>query len=498
MKKIQNYINGQLVEPNASAYTPVYNPATGEQIAECPMTVAAQVDEAVQGTNLAFQTWSQVPVIRRTQVVFKLRELLLKHLDELATILSTEHGKTHEDAKAEIGRGIEVVEFACGMPHHLKGDINMEIARGVDTYNIRQPLGVCAGITPFNFPGMIPLWMAPIAIATGNTFVLKPAEADPSLSLRVAELWQEAGLPDGVFQVVNGGKEVVESFINHPDIAAISFVGSSTVAEIVYKGGTTNGKRVQALGAAKNHAIIMPDADLEFTANNIIGAAFGAAGERCMALPQVICVGDEIADKLVALLQEKMQSLNVGVFHDAKSDLGPLYSKQHQEKVENYIRIGVEEDKAKLLVDGRGITVTGYENGFFVGPTLFDHVKEGMVIHSDEIFGPVLGVMRVGSYEKALGVVNRHRFGNGSVIFTQNGGIARQFVLDVKAGMVGVNVPIPAPSALYSFGGWKSSIYGEHHMYGEEGVRFFTRFKVTTARWLEPGQASTAALVMPT
>ncbi|PIE44596.1 MAG: methylmalonate-semialdehyde dehydrogenase (CoA acylating) [Gammaproteobacteria bacterium] len=498
MSKIQNFINGKLVDAEASEYTPVYNPATGQPIAQCPMTTVAQVDEAVKGADNAFKSWSQTPVIQRTQVMFKLRELLLENLDELATMLSTEHGKTHADAKAEIGRGIEVVEFACGMPHHLKGDISVELAKGVDAFNIRQPLGVCAGITPFNFPGMIPLWMAPIAIAAGNTFVLKPAEADPSLPLRIAVLWQQAGLPDGVLQVVNGGKTVVERFIEHPDIAAISFVGSSKVAEIVYQGGTAHGKRVQALGAAKNHAIVMPDADLAFTVNHIVGAAFGAAGERCMALPQVVCIGDSVADKLVAMVKAKMQDLHVGAYDDEKADLGPLYSKSHQQKVNEYIHIGVEEDQAELIVDGRHLTVPGYENGFFVGPTLFDHVKEGMVIHNDEIFGPVLGVMRVSSYDDAVAVINRHPFGNGAVIFTTNGGIARQFVLDIKAGMVGINVPIPAPSALYSFGGWKSSIFAEHHMYGEEGVRFFTRFKVTTARWPDSASGSQSALVMPT
>lgn len=498
MKKVNNFINGQVTPAKASEYTPIYNPAIGEQIAECPMTNIEQVDEAVAGALQAFDAWSKTPVIRRTQIVFKLRELLLKNLDELATILSTEQGKTFEDAKAEMGRGIEVVEFACGMPHHLKGHLSSELSSGIDAYNIRQPLGVCAGITPFNFPGMISLWMAPIALAAGNTFVLKPAEADPSLALRIAELWKEAGLPDGVLQVVNGAKDVVERFINHPDIVAISFVGSSKVAEIVYKGGTANGKRVQALGAAKNHAIVMPDADLEFTANNIVGAAFGAAGERCMALPLAVCVGDETADKLVALVKEKIQPLVVDGFENPDADLGPLYSKVHQKNVEEYIRIGVEEDKAKLLIDGRGYRPDGRPNGFFVGPTLFDHVKEGMTIHREEIFGPVFAVMRVDNYDEAIAIINRHEFGNGAVIFTQNGGLGRQFVLDVKAGMVGINVPIPAPSALYSFGGWKSSIFAEHHMYGEEGVRFFTRFKVATERWPEAGTSAKSALVMPT
>ena len=506
MRKIQNFINGELVDVAVnelnSDVTHVNNPATGEVLAHTPMTPVIDVRKAIEISQEAFLSWSETSIMQRAQIVFSFRELLIKHLDEIATLLSTEHGKTFDDAKAEVGRGIEVVEFACAMPHHLKGSLSANVGNSVDAYNIRQPLGVCAGVTPFNFPAMIPLWMSPMAIATGNTFILKPSDAVPSTSLKLAELWKQAGLPNGVFQVVNGAQEVVEEFLENPHVQALSFVGSSRVAEIVHQKGTANGKRVQALGAAKNHAIIMPDADLEFTANNIMGAAFGSAGERCMALPVVVCVGDAVADELIAKLVDKIQEVKVGKFDDQGIDMGPLISPQHKERVENYIRIGAEDDGAKLVVDGRGIDVSDREgnplNGFFVGPTLFDHVKQGMTIHNDEIFGPVLGVMRVETFDEALDIINQHAFGNGSTIFTRDGNAARLFTLKVKAGMVGVNVPIPAPSALYSFGGWKSSLFGEHHMYGEEGVRFFTRFKVVTSRWPEGVPAGENNYIMPT
>lgn len=497
MRTIQNFINGQFVDADASEFTKVNNPATGEQTAQTPLTSKKQVQEAIEAAHNAFASWSQVSIMQRAQVLFAFRELIVKNLDRLALQLSSEHGKTFDDAKAEVGRGLEVVEFACAMPHHLKGNLNINVGSAVDAYNMRQPLGVCTGITPFNFPGMIPLWMAPMAIACGNTFVLKPADPVPSTSLILAELWKQAGLPDGVFNIVNGTKDVVEEFCDNPLVAAVSFVGSSQVAEIVYKRGTGNGKRVQALGAAKNHAIIMPDADLEFTANNIMGAAFGSAGERCMALPVVVCVGDDIADKFIDLIKPQMAAIKIGQFDMPGVEMGPLISEQHKARVENYIRIGQEEDKADLVVDGRGVKVAGLDNGYFVGPTLFDNVKEGMTIHSEEIFGPVLGIIRAKTYDEALAIINRHAFGNGSCIFTRDGNAARLFTQNVQAGMIGINVPIPAPSALYSFGGWKASLFGDHHMYGEEGVRFFTRLKVVTSRWPAGVPAGENAYIMP-
>lgn len=498
VKKIQNFVNGKYVDVNAQTWRDVYNPALGEVIAQVPDTPVADVRAAIKVAKEAFLSWSKVNPARRARILFKFRDLLEQNHDELGRIAATEHGKTFDDAKAEVARGIEITEFACGAPHLLKGEISYNLGTGVDGHNLRQPLGVVAGIAPFNFPAMIPLWMAPIAIVCGNTFVLKPSGEVPSLALRLGQLWKDAGLPDGVFNVVNGGRTVVTEVLENTDIEAVSFVGSTPVAKIVYTKGAETGKRVQALGAAKNHAIIMPDADMEFTANNIMGAAFGSAGERCMALPIAVCVGDEVADKLIELLVPKMNTLKVGKFDEPGVEMGPLISKSHKEKVEEYIRIGVEEDKAKLIVDGRNYKVAGSENGFFVGPTLFDNVKPGMVTYKEEIFGPVLGIMRAKNYDEALAWVNAHEYGNGSVIFTRDGNAARLFTENVKAGMVGVNVPIPAPSALFSFGGWKASLFGDHHMYGAEGFRFFTRLKTVTTRWPAGVPAGEKSFIMPT
>ncbi len=498
VKTLQNYVNGQFVDVQTDAWRDVYNPALGEVTARVPDTPKDQVQEAIQAAKAAFEPWAKTPVARRARILFKFRDLLEQNLDELGRIAASEHGKTLEDAKAEVSRGMEITEFACGAPHILKGEISYNLGTGVDGHNLRQPLGVVAGIAPFNFPAMIPLWMAPIAIVCGNSFVLKPSGEVPSLALRLAGLWQKAGLPKGVFNVVNGGRSVVSELLDNTDIQAISFVGSTEVAKIVYERGANTGKRVQALGAAKNHAIVMPDVDMEFAANNIMGAAFGSAGERCMALPIVVCIGDEIADLLIETLIPKMKALKVGKFDDEAVEMGPLISSSHKARVEEYIRIGEKEDKATLIMDGRGYKVQGLEQGFFVGPTLFDHVTPDMVTYKEEIFGPVLGIMRAQSFEQAMAWINEHEFGNGAVIFTNNGHAARVFTETVKAGMVGVNVPIPAPSALYSFGGWKASLFGDHHMYGPEGFRFFTKLKTVTSRWPESVLSGENSFIMPT
>lgn len=498
VKKLQNFVNGQYVDVATSSWRNVYNPALGEVIAQVPDTPIEEARAAIKIAKTAFEGWSKVTPAKRARILFRFRDLLEKNHDELGRIAALEHGKTLDDAKAEVARGIEITEFACGAPHLLKGEMSYNLGTAVDGHNLRQPLGVVAGIAPFNFPAMIPLWMAPIAIVCGNTFILKPSGEVPSLALRLGALWKEAGLPDGVFNVVNGGREIVTEITENTDIEAISFVGSTTVAKIVYTKGAEAGKRVQALGAAKNHALVMADADMEFTANNIMGAAFGSAGERCMALPIVVCIGDDTADKLIELLLPKIKALKIGQFDEAGVEMGPLISEAHKKKVEEYIRIGVEEDKATLLVDGRDIKRAGLENGFFVGPTLFDNVKPGMITHNEEIFGPVLGIMRAKSFDEAIGWINEHEFGNGSVIFTASGSAARIFTETVKAGMVGVNVPIPAPSALFSFGGWKASLFGDHHMYGPEGIRFFTRLKTVTTRWPEGSMDGENSFIMPT
>ncbi len=498
VKKLQNFVNGQYVDVAAQTWRNVYNPALGEVTAQVPDTPIAELKKAVQIAKEAFSNWSKTPPARRARILFRFRDSLEKYHDELGHIAASEHGKTLDDAKAEVARGIEITEFACGAPHLLKGEISYNLGTSVDGHNLRQPLGVVAGIAPFNFPAMIPLWMAPIAIVCGNTFILKPSGEVPSLALRLGQLWKDAGLPDGVFNVINGGRDIVTELIDNTDIQAISFVGSTEVAKIVYSKGAETGKRIQALGAAKNHAIIMPDADMKFTANNIMGAAFGSAGERCMALPIAVCIGNEVADKLIELLIPKIKALKVGKFDTQDVEMGPLISQKHKEKVEEYIRIGEQEDKATLLVDGRNYKVSGMENGFFVGPTLFDNVQPDMITHNEEIFGPVLGIMRAQDFDEALRWINEHEFGNGSVIFTRDGNAARLFTENVKAGMVGVNVPIPAPSALYSFGGWKASLFGDQHIYGPEGMRFFTRLKTVTTRWPAGVPDGENSFIMPT
>ena len=462
----------------------IYNPATGKVIRQIPYASVDDVNKAVAKAKNALHGWSETPPIRRAHILFRFLELLHKNAHELARIVSTEHGKVQIDAEGEVQRGIEVVEFATGIPSFLKGDYSDSVGTGVDSYSLRQPLGVVAGITPFNFPAMVPLWMFPIAIACGNTFILKPSERDPSASLFMAGLLKEAGLPEGVFSVVNGDREAVDAILHHPDIQAISFVGSTPVAEHIYTTGTANGKRVQALGGAKNHMIVMPDADIHQASDALMGAAFGSAGERCMAISVAVAVGDKVADALVAELAPRIKALKVGPGTDKKAEMGPLITKQHLDKVRGYVDLGVKEG-AKLVVDGRGLKVKGCEGGFFLGGCLFDKVKPDMKIYKEEIFGPVLSLVRVKTYAEAVALVNGHEYGNGTAIFTNHGGVARNFMRDIKVGMVGINVPIPVPVAFNSFGGWKRSLFGDVHMHGQEGVRFWTRLKTVTARWPE-------------
>ncbi|RRN05397.1 CoA-acylating methylmalonate-semialdehyde dehydrogenase [Bibersteinia trehalosi] len=483
---IKNFINGVAVESQSQRITSVFNPATGEEIKKVKLSTANEVEAAITAADEAFKSWSQQSPLRRARILFKFKELLETHFDELARLISTEHGKIYSDAIGELTRGLEVVEFATGIPHLQKGEFSANVGRGIDSYSVQQPLGVVAGITPFNFPAMVPMWMFPVALACGNTFVLKPSEKDPSASIRIAELLKEAGLPDGVFNVVQGDKEAVDILLKDPRIQAVSFVGSTPIAQYIYEIGCAHGKRVQALGGAKNHALIMPDADIPSTVNALLGAAFGAAGERCMALSVAVVVGDELADKIVEELTPKVKALKIGAGvlpeGQPENDMGPVISKEHKAKIEGYIDQGVAQG-AKLVVDGRGYKVAGNENGYFVGGTLFDNVTPEMTIWQDEIFGPVLSVVRVNSYEEGLALINRHQYGNGSAIFTRDGDAARQFTQEVKAGMVGVNIPIPIPMAFHCFGGWKASIFGPLNVHGPDGVRFYTRMKTITTRW---------------
>ncbi len=462
----------------------VYNPATGEVVRQVSFNSTADIDAVVQKAKKAQEAWGEQSPAKRARVMFRFLELLNKNARELAKIISAEHGKVLVDAEGEVARGIEVVEFATGIPHLLKGEYSDNVGTGVDSYSLRQPLGVVAGITPFNFPAMVPMWMFPIAIACGNAFILKPSERDPSAADYMAKLLAEAGCPDGVFTVAHGDKEAVDAILNHPDIAAVSFVGSTPVAEYIYKTGTANGKRVQSLGGAKNHMIVMPDADIAQASDALMGAAYGSAGERCMAISVAVAVGDDVADKLVASLTPRIQALKIGPGTDAAADMGPLITKQHLDKVKGYVETGVGEG-AKLAVDGRGASVKGHEKGFFMGGCLFDNVKPGMTIYKEEIFGPVLGIVRVKTYREAVDLINAHEYGNGTAIFTNHGGVARNFMRDIKVGMVGINVPIPVPVAFHSFGGWKRSLFGDTHMHGVEGVKFYTRMKTVTARWPE-------------
>ena len=473
----------------------VFNPATGEVAGLVQLGNAATVDAAVQAAKAAFPAWADTPALRRARVMFRFKELLEKHHDELARLITREHGKVLDDARGEVVRGIEVVEFACGIPQLLKGEYSEQVSTGIDQFSLRQPLGVCAGITPFNFPCMVPMWMFPLAIATGNSFVLKPSERDPSPSLLLAELLQEAGLPDGVFNVVQGDKVAVDAILAHPDVAAVSFVGSTPIAEYIHHEGGRRGKRVQALGGAKNHMVVMPDADLEQAVDALIGSGYGSAGERCMAISVAVAVG-RIGDQLVERLAPRVRALRIGDGLDPSSEMGPLVTAAHRDKVKGYVEQG-ELEGAKLVVDGRGLKVPGRENGFFLGGCLFDQVRPGMRIYNEEIFGPVLSVVRVPDFAAAVDLVNAHEYGNGVALFTADGNTAREFVRRIKVGMVGVNVPIPVPMAFYSFGGWKRSLFGDTHAYGAEGVRFYTRYKAVMQRW--PGSiAKGAEFVMPT
>ncbi|RSM50647.1 methylmalonate-semialdehyde dehydrogenase (CoA acylating) [Amycolatopsis balhimycina DSM 5908] len=492
MNTIEHWINGTATPAGSARTAPVYDPATGRPQAEVLLAEASDVDTAVAAAAKAFESWGNSSLSQRTKVMFAFRELLVRHEDELARIISAEHGKVIEDARGEIVRGREVVEYACGIADALKGSFSDQVSRDVDVHDFRQPLGVVAGITPFNFPIMVPLWMHPIAIATGNTFVLKPSERDPSASNFVAQLYAEAGLPDGVFNVVHGDKTAVDAILDHPDIAAVSFVGSTPIAKYVHERGTAAGKRVQALGGAKNHAVVLPDADLEFAADHLTAAAFGSAGQRCMAISVGVAVGSA-GGKLVEILERKAREVKVGPGTDPASDMGPVVTEAARERVLHSVARGAEQG-AKVVVDGRGLTVEGHEEGFFVGPSLLDEVTPDMDAYREEIFGPVLAIVRARTLDEAIAVINANPYGNGTAIFTGSGEAARKFQREVKVGMIGVNVPIPVPMAYYSFGGWKDSLIGDSPIHGPAGVRFYTRAKVVTTRW----PRSEAAFTFPT
>ena len=479
---LSHWINGQAVAGQSGRTSDVFNPAIGEKIAEVPLASVDEVANVVAAAKAAAPEWAAAPPIRRARVIFKFKELIEARMDNFAAIVTREHGKVLSDAAGSITRGLEVLEFACGIPHLVKGEFSESVGTGVDSYSMRQPLGVVAGITPFNFPAMVPMWMFPISLACGNTFILKPSEKDPSAANFMAELLKEAGCPDGVFNVIHGDKVAVDAILEHPDIAAVSFVGSTPIAEYIYATGCAHGKRVQALGGAKNHAIVLPDADLDMTSDALVSAAFGSAGERCMAVSVAVAVGDKVGDALVDSLRPRIEQIKVGPGTDAESEMGPLVSAQHYQKVRGYIDHGVSEG-AELVMDGRGLTLQGYENGYYVGPCLFDHVTPEMKIYKEEIFGPVLSVVRAPDYDAAVKMVNDHEFGNGTAIFTRDGDAARDFASKVEIGMVGVNVPIPVPVAYHSFGGWKRSLFGDHNIHGMEGVRFNTKMKTITARW---------------
>jgi malonate-semialdehyde dehydrogenase (acetylating) / methylmalonate-semialdehyde dehydrogenase len=489
METIHHFINGSAHGGSGGRYADVYNPALGEPCARVALASGGDVDAAVAAASAAFPAWAATPPLARARVLFNYLQLCQRHADEFAAMVVREHGKTFADAKGEVARGIEVVEFAVGIPQLLKGEFTDQIARGIDAWSMRQPLGVVAGITPFNFPVMVPMWMFPVAIACGNTFVLKPSERDPSASLLHARLLKEAGLPDGVFNVVQGDKAAVDALLDHPDIQAISFVGSTPIAEYIYARGSAAGKRVQALGGAKNHMVVMPDADMDMAVDALIGAAYGSAGERCMAISVAVAVGDA-GDALVARLAERTRALKIADGMTDGAEMGPVVTQAAKQRIEKLIGEGVEQG-ATLVVDGRGFKVPGRDNGFFVGGTLFDHVQPSMSIYREEIFGPVLCVVRQPDVGSALELINRNEYGNGVAVFTRDGGVAREFVRQVQVGMVGVNVPLPVPMAFSSFGGWKKSLFGDHHAYGPEGVRFYTRHKAVMQRW--PNTASSGA-----
>ena len=499
MQTLPHYLNGQLSAGQSQRTSPVYNPATGEQSAQVALATADETREAVRIADEAFVAWSKTSPLKRARILFKFKALVEEHIDELARLVSSEHGKVFSDAKGEVTRGLEVVEFACGIPHLQKGEHSMNVGTGVDSYSMMQPLGVCAGISPFNFPAMVPMWMFPIALACGNTFIMKPSEKDPSTPLRLAELLKEAGLPDGVFNVVNGDKEAVDVLLTDERVQAVSFVGSTPIAEYIYATASAHGKRVQALGGAKNHMVIMPDADLDQAVGALMGAAYGSAGERCMAISVAVPVGEETANRLREKLVAELDKLTVGpgLVDGPDNDMGPLITREHLEKVAGYIQVGVDEG-AELVVDGRETTVDGAGDGYFIGGSLFDHVTPSMRIHSEEIFGPVLAIARVASFDEAVTMINAHEYGNGTAIFTRDGDAARQYCEQIQVGMVGVNVPIPVPMAFHSFGGWKRSLFGPLHMHGPDGVRFYTRMKTITQRWPSGIREETNHFTMPT
>ena len=482
MLTIENAVAGKRYKSSSARHSPVFNPATGEQSAILPLSTLAEVNAAVASAKAALPAWSGLTPMKRARIIFKFKELLDKHADDLARAISAEHGKVHDDAMGEVARGIDCVDFACGIPHLLKGEFSRDVGPNIDTYSDRQPLGVVAGITPFNFPAMVPMWMYPLAIACGNTFVLKPSERDPSASILAWQLFMDAGLPEGVLNVIHGDKEAVDALLDHPDVKAVSFVGSTPIAEYVYRRGTQSGNRVQALGGAKNHMIVMPDADMNQVADALMGAGYGSAGERCMAVSVAVPVGEATADALIAKLKPRVESLKIGPATDKDAQMGPLISKAHRDKVAGYIDAGVKEG-AKLVVDGRGFKLQGYEGGYYVGGTLFDHVTKDMSIYRDEIFGPVLSVVRANSFGEAVDLIHGHEYANGTAIFTRDGDAAREFADKIEVGMVGINVPIPVPVAYHSFGGWKRSLFGDHAIYGPEGVHFYTRLKTVTKRW---------------
>tara|TARA_X000000368_G_scaffold411352_1_gene396095 strand:- start:2195 stop:3688 length:1494 start_codon:yes stop_codon:yes gene_type:complete len=495
MNLIEHFIDGKIVSGSSDRKGKVFNPATGQQESEVRLASKSDLDLTVEKAKKAFEIWSIKPPLQRARIIFKYKEIIEKNFDELAKLIVSEHGKVFEDAKGSLTRGLEVVEFACGIPQMLKGDFTENVGTDIDSWSIRQPLGVCAGITPFNFPAMVPMWMFPMAIACGNTFILKPSEKDPSCPLRLAELFKEAGLPDGVFNVVNGDKEVVDAILENKDIPAVSFVGSTPIAKYIYENGAKNEKRVQALGGAKNHCVVMPDCDLDQAVNGLMGAAYGSAGERCMAQSVAVAVGN-IGDELVNQISKKLETLKVGPGMDKTSEMGPLVTKQHLERVKGYVDLGVKEG-AKLVIDGRDIKMQGYENGYYIGGCLFDQVTKDMRIYKEEIFGPVLSVVRVKDFDEAVKLINEHEFGNGTSVYTRDGDVGRTFASKIKIGLVGINIPIPVPVAYHSFGGWKRSLFGDQHMHGPEGVRFYTKLKTITSRW-PSGVRSNPEFIMPT
>ena len=495
-RRLSHFVGGKPYAGDGRRWGDIFNPATGEVTAQVPLGGAGDVAAALAAASAALPGWADTTPLRRARVLFKFKELLEKNADEIAATITHEHGKVLSDAKGELTRGIEVVEFACGIPHLLKGEYSDQVGNGVDSWSMRQPVGVCAGITPFNFPVMVPMWMFPVALACGNTFVLKPSERDPSPSLLLAELLREAGLPEGVFNVVHGDKSAVDALLTDPRVAAVSFVGSTPIAQYIYATGAAHGKRVQALGGAKNHMVVMPDADLDQAVEALLGAAYGSAGERCMAISVAVAVGDS-ADELVRRMAEKTRQLNIGPGTDPAVDMGPLVSRAHCDKVKGYVDLGVAEG-ARLVVDGRDFKVPGHAGGFFLGGCLFDQVTPTMRIYQEEVFGPVLAVVRVADLGAAIELINAHQYGNGVAVFTASGNTAREFSRRISVGMVGINVPIPVPMAFHSFGGWKHSLFGDHAIHGPEGVRFYTRLKTMTARWPQQGELSANPFVMPT